>query len=213
MKSETILHAEKLWNYLASFECKDQCDAIVVCCSYDLRVCDYACELIQSGISGRLVFSGKTGHWTRMLWNVPEARAFWERARNLGIDENIVILEEHATNIGENIAKSKALIPDAKAVTFVTKPNTLLRVKLAAPMQWPEVRAYTSCPDINFPADISNIVGLFGLINEMVGDIERILEYPKLGYQVEHAFPSEVIESWEYLKRRGFTQHLMNNAC
>jgi hypothetical protein len=79
-------------------------------------------------------------------------------------------------------------------------------------VQWPEIRAYISCPDIRFPDDVSNIVGLFGLINEMVGDIERIIEYPKLGYQVEHELPPEVIESWEYLKRQGFTQHLMRNC-
>lgn len=147
-----------------------------------------------------------------MLWNVPEARVFWQRASSLGIDENVVVLEETATNTAENIAKSKALIPDAKSVTFVTKPNTILRVKLAVPVQWPEVHAYTSCPDIGFPEDVSNIVGLFGLINEMVGDIERIIEYPKLGYQVKHEFPSDVIESWEYLKRQGFTQHMMRNC-
>ena len=212
MKSSTILHAERLWNYLASFECRNRCDAIVVCCSYDLRVCDHACDLVEQGISDRLVLSGQTGHWTGMLWVQPEARVFWERARALGIDEKIIVLEESATNIGENVAKSKALIPDAKAVTFVTKPNTLLRVKLTVPVQWPEVRAYTSCPDIAFPDGVSNIVGLFGLINEMVGDIERILEYPKLGYQVQHEFPVDVLESWECLKQQGFTQHLMRNC-
>lgn len=207
MQSATMLHAERLWRYLASFECKGRCDAVVVCCSYDLRVCDYACELIENGISDRLVLSGKTGHWTGMLWDVPEASVFWERAKSRGIDEGAVVLEESATNIGENIAKSKALIPDAKTVTFVTKPNTLLRVKLTVPVQWPGIRAYTSCPGIRFPEDVSNVVGLFGLINEMVGDIERIMEYPRLGYQVEHEFPSEILESWEYLKRKGFIQH------
>jgi uncharacterized SAM-binding protein YcdF (DUF218 family) len=175
-------------------------------------VCDHACELIGRGISDKLVLSGNTGHWTGMLWNRPEARVFLERARSRGIDEHLIVLEERATNIGENIAKSKALVPDAKSVTFVTKPNTLLRVKLAVPVQWPEVRAYTSCPCIAFPDGVSNIVGLFGLIHEMVGDVERILEYPKLGYQVEHEFPSEVLESWEYLKQQGFTQHLMRNS-
>ena len=212
MKTATVLHAERLWNYFASFECKGACDAIVVCCSYDLRVCDYACELIRQGVSSRLVLSGKTGHWTGMLWTEPEAVVFFERARSLGIDDEVIVLEECATNIGENVAKSRALIPNAKSVTFVTKPNTLLRVKLTVPVQWPEIHAYISCPDIRFPGDVSNIVGLFGLINEMVGDIERIMEYPKLGYQVEHELPPEVIESWEYLKRQGFTQHVMRNC-
>lgn len=212
MKAETVLHAEKLWNYFASFESRGPCDAVVVCCSYDLRVCDHACELVRSGLSDKLIFSGKTGHWTGMLWNVPEARVFGERAKSLGMDERMLMLEEKATNIGENIAYSKALVPEATAVTFVTKPNTLLRVKLTVPVQWPGVRVYTSCPSIDFPAGVSNAVGLFGLINEMVGDIERIVEYPKRGYQVRHEFPPGILDSWKYLKHQGFTQHLMRGG-
>jgi hypothetical protein len=43
----------------------------------------------------------------------------------------------------------------------------------------------------------------------MVGDIQRIMEYPRLGYQQEHTFPEDVIESWKYLVENGFTLHMM----
>jgi hypothetical protein len=68
-----------------------------------------------------------------------------------------------------------------------------------------------ACPNILFPNDVSNVIGIFGLINEMVGDIERILKYPQFGFQVEHALPEEVLASWEYLVREGFTQHMMES--
>lgn len=184
----------------------------MVCCSYDLRICDYACELLHKLHVPRIVFTGNKGNWTVHLWDEPEARIFKKRALQNGIKPSVILTEEQATNIGENIAFTKRLIPEASAVTFVTKPNTILRVKLTVPVQWPNVTAYTSCPQFTFPEEVSNIIGVFGVINEMVGDIQRILEYPKMGYQVEHNLPPEVLNSWQYLVAQGFNIHRMESV-
>ncbi len=120
-------------------------------------------------------------------------------------------MERNATNFGENITFAKALIPQAKTVTFVSKPNSLLRVKLTAEVQWPEVNALVSCPEIKFPAEISNIIGVWGVINEMVGDIERIQKYPDMDFQAEHCLPDKILQNWNYLVEQGFTFHLMPN--
>jgi hypothetical protein len=40
-------HAKRLWTYLAALRSREPADAVVVCCSCDLRVCDYACDLIK----------------------------------------------------------------------------------------------------------------------------------------------------------------------
>jgi len=211
MTSQTIRHAKRIWNYLESYNSPEPSDAIVVCCSYDLRVCDYACELLRASLAPVIVFSGNRGNWTSHLWESPEAHVFRERAEANGIASSSMLIEAKATNIGENIAFSRQAIPEAKTVTFVTKPNTILRVRLTAPIQWPGVCTHTACPSFTFPDEVSNVIGLFGVINEMVGDIQRIIEYPKLGYQVEHELPGEVMESWEYLVRSGFTLHMMKS--
>ncbi|HXE83884.1 MAG TPA: YdcF family protein [Gemmatimonadales bacterium] len=210
--SETISRAAMLWNYMASFRSAGACDAVVVCCSYDLRVCDYACGLIKSGLSTRLVLSGKTGNWTRQLWSDTEAAVFKLRALENGIPDVTILLEDRSTNFGENIAFTRALLPAAKAITFVTKPASVLRVKLTAEVQWPGIARYTACPALEFPRDVSNVVGLFGIINEMVGDIERIQRYPALGFQSPHDLPREVLGAWRHLIREGFTHHLMEQA-
>ncbi|WP_341677980.1 YdcF family protein [Niveibacterium sp. SC-1] len=209
MESSTLAHARTLWNYLSSFRSEGPADAIVVCCSYDLRVCDHACELLNEGLAQRLVLSGNTGNWTRHLWTRPEAAVFAERALAKGIPEASIVLEDRATNFGENVRLARELLPDAKHVLFVTKPNSVLRVLLTARAQWPGVEANVSCPDIWFPDAVSNIVGVLGVIDEMVGDVERIREYPKRGYQAPHVLPTEVDESWGYLVQQGFTHHLM----
>lgn len=209
MKSETIIHAERIWNYFSSFNSVAKSDLIVVCCSYDLRVCDHACDLLKQGITEKIIFSGFQSRWTKTLWTEPESEVFLKRALENGLSKEQIIVESGATNIGENIGLSRLLAPSAKKVVFVTKPNTLLRVKLTIPIQWPDIHFFTSCPEIKFPTDISNVVGLFGLISEMVGDVQRIIEYEKLGYQVGWQLPEEIAVSYDYLKNNDFTHCLM----
>jgi len=209
MPTEAIKNAKLIWYYLASFHQEQPSDAIVVCCSYDLRVCDYACPFMKEIGAQRLLFSGNSGNWTRHLWDEPEAQVFKTRALQNGIDPTRILTEEQATNIGENVAFSKKMLPDAKSITFITKPNTILRVKLTVPLHWQNITAVTACPQFTFPDEVSNIVGVFGVINEMVGDIQRILAYPSLGYQVAHDLPTHILTAYESLVDQGFTKHLM----
>lgn len=209
MYSKAVQEAAKLWKYMASLDEVKPSDAIVVCCSYDIRVCDYGCQLIDEGYSDRLVFSGNTGNWTRQLWSTPEAEIFNQRALDNGLSPDQIILESRATNLGENISFTRQLLPEAKVITFISKPNVLLRIHLTAKAQWPEITHYVSCPKMSFPEDASNTIGLLGIVNEMVGDLERIQKYPALGFQAPHKLPEEIINSWQYLINQGFDQHLM----
>lgn len=211
MDTLTLKKAGAIWDYMSAIRFQSKSDAIVICCSYDLRVCDHACELIKSGYSEKLVISGKSGNWTRHIWGEPEAQVFYERAISNGINKAQILVELEATNFGENVTFAKALLPQAKTVMFVSKPNSLLRVKLTVEAQWPEVNSFVSCPEIEFPADVSNIIGVWGVINEMVGDIERIQKYPDLGFQAQHSIPDNIVQDWHYLIEQGFTYHLVTN--
>jgi len=209
LTSQTATHAKRIWDYLASFSSPARSDVIVLCCSYDLRICDYACGLLRSGLAPKLVFTGKSGNWTQHLWDRPEAQMFRDRALANGVEASQLLTEEEASNIGENIAFTRKLIPDARTVTFVTKPNTILRVKLTAPLQWPDINAHVACPEFRFPEDVSNVIGVFGVIHEMVGDIQRIVTYPEKGFQVAHEIPEDILESWQHLLKQGFDRHML----
>lgn len=209
MDTLTIKQASQLWDYLSAVADIQPSDAIVVCCSYDLRVCDYACELLKAGFAEQLVFSGNTGNWTKHIWSQPEAHIFYDRALFHGVDPSAILLELQATNFGENIRFTRALLPHAKRVIFVSKPNSLLRVKLTAEAQWSDAQSFVTAPNITFPDDVSNVVGILGVIHEMVGDIERIQKYPALGFQTSHQLPESIVQAKESLVTAGFDQHLM----
>lgn len=213
MNSPTIDQAARLWDYLSSGRSHAACDAVVVCCSYDLRVCDYACEFLRRGVAPRLIITGNTGNWTKHLWNVPESHLFRARALEQGVAPATISIEDEATNFGENIAFVRRLYPELRRATFVTKPNSVLRVQLTAAVQWPELECWVDAPAVRFPAEASNVVGILGVIDEMVGDVDRILQYPARGFQAPHAFPAQVLEDWSALKEAGFTNHLLRGSA
>ncbi len=209
INSIVVEHAKILWNYFASIRKEIHCSAVVVCCSYDLRVMDYAVDLLERGMTDTVVISGDRGHWTSKLWDEPESTIFHKYARDR-LNGYRVLMEQRATNFSENIRYSLDLIRPVGEVLFVTKSNALYRVHLTVPMVDSNIRYSVSCPVIEFPDGISKVVGLIGIINEMVGDVDRILTYPELGYQVPHTLPDEVIRSWKFLINRGFVDHMLN---
>jgi uncharacterized SAM-binding protein YcdF (DUF218 family) len=209
MESTTLHHARRLWEFMSARATPEPCEAIVVCCSYDLRVCDHACELLRRGLAPLLILSGNTGNWTRHLWEVPEAQVFRQRALERGVAPEQILTEERATNFGENIAFTRRMRPELRSATFLTKPNSVRRVRLTVPVQWPGLIAGVDAPPLEFPGDVSNVVGLLGVIDEMVGDLDRIVQYPARGFQVSCPVPEEVMEAWRWLVEQGFTHHLL----
>ncbi|MCS4510196.1 YdcF family protein [Xylophilus ampelinus] len=205
----TLHHATILWDFLSAGRQHAACELIVVCGSYDLRVCDYACELLNKGIAPHLLFTGNTGRWTRDLWEGTEADIFAQRALARGVRPAQFSLETQATNFAENIAFSRAMFPEVRRVTFLTKPNSIRRVALTVPVQWPGLEAYVDAPDYGFPDQISDQVGVLGVIDELVGDLHRVKIYPEMGFQVEQAVSDDVERSWNYLIEQGFDRHLV----
>ena len=76
-------------------------------------------------------------------------------------------------------------------------------------MRWPELDAAIDAPDLAFPDDVSNRIGQLGVIDEMVGDIDRIVAYPARGFQAREAVPDEIVRAWTALVEQGFDRHLV----
>lgn len=207
--------AKILWNYHRVSGVPQPCDLILGLGSYDLRVADHCADLFHSGIAPLIVFSGAQGNWTRGRWNDCEASIFAERALTAGVPATAVLREPLATNIAENLLFTREMLnvreEEVRAITIVTKPNTLRRVSACLPLQWPEVRAYLTAPPIKLEHQISGERDLADMINEMVGDFQRILCYPEKGFTVSQPIPSAVLKAYDELVDRGFREHLMED--
>jgi uncharacterized SAM-binding protein YcdF (DUF218 family) len=205
--------ARTLWNYHRIVGIPAPAAFIVGLGSYDLRVARRAAGLFQQKLAPVLVFTGAFGNWTRGRWPKSEAEIFADEVIAMGVPPDSILLETKATNIGENLRFTKALLEErahpGRRIIVVTKPQTLRRVVASAAVFWPEAEVLPLCPEHSFEEQPTGEHSLDDLIHEMVGDVQRMIEYPKLGYQASQETSAEVLAAYEELKARGYTRHLL----
>lgn len=209
----TLDAARVLWDYHRLGQVVEAgADAVVGLGSYDLRVADRCVDLWRAGVAPLVVFSGARGNWTQGQ-DETEAQVFGRRAREAGVPASAVVLEDRSTNLGENVRFTlAALAPGGRVVQrllLVTKPNTERRALATALKLAPEVDWTVTSPETALEGPYAPGRTFEALVEEMVGDLERILKYPDLGFQVPQEVPLAVLNAWETLKTRGFTGHLM----
>jgi hypothetical protein len=68
--------AEKLWHFHQMKHRLERAEAILVLCSYDLRVAERGAQLLLEGWAPLLIFSGGLGAITKSLWSEAEADQF-----------------------------------------------------------------------------------------------------------------------------------------
>ncbi|MCB8837271.1 YdcF family protein [Aurantimonas sp. VKM B-3413] len=209
LPGEALAAARVLWQFHAVYDEPVPADAIVGLGSYDLRVADRCADLFHSRIASRLVLSGRAGNWTASLYATSEAEAFAHRCAERGVPAAAILIEPEATNIGENLRLTAALLgPDVARVVIVTKPQTQRRVLAAAARQWPDVEALITAPETPFERQPTAGHPLPRLIEEMVGDLQRLIDYPARGFAAEVDIPADVMAAWRFLIGAGFDGHL-----
>lgn len=188
-------------------------DVIIGLGSYDLRVARHAAALFRQGWAPVLVFSGAQGNFTRGKWSKSEAEMFADEAVAAGVARERILIEPQATNTGDNLRFSRRLLEGrgicATSVLLVAKSQMLRRSLATAAVVWPEVSAVAAGPPHGLEEQPTPEHPLPDLINEMVGDLQRIIEYPRLGYQAPQTVPPEVLAAYEILIARGYTRHLI----
>jgi uncharacterized SAM-binding protein YcdF (DUF218 family) len=204
--------AQTLWHFHHLNLPIEKADCIIGLGSYDLRVAERCADLYKNNWAPLIIFSGRVGNWTTGLWEHSEAEMFARHAIAKGVPEGKIKLEDQSTNIGENIRLSKELLAieaiNPQSVTIVTKPSTERRVFATCRLLWPEMKIYITSPQIDFREQREN-GSQDRLIDEMVGDIQRMKVYPTLGFQIPQDIPDDVWRAYETLVSLGHDKHLI----
>jgi len=207
------LLAKKLWDYHHVNHTLEKSDCILVLGSHDTRVADRGAELLLQGYAPVLIFSGGLGNFTQGLWDEPEADKFAKIAISLGVPEEAILIENKSTNTGENIMFTQQLFREKglnpKSFIVVQKPYMERRSFATFKKHWPDKILHVTSPQISFEDYPTAEISLEKVINIMVGDLQRIREYPEKGYQIFQEIPDEVWEAYEKLVGMGYREHLM----
>ena len=211
---ENVLRpARVLWDYHHLDLGLSPVDFILALGSHDGRVAKHAAQLILKDFAPILVTSGGLGKVTNTIWAVSEGERFAKIARELGVPDSKILVEDTATNTGENVTRTRDLLVRkgivARSAILVTKPYMRRRAYATAVKQWPEVDWLVSSPSLSFDRYPDEEVPLDRMIELMVGDLQRIKIYAELGFQITQHIPDEVWQCYEELVRYGFNKYVI----
>jgi uncharacterized SAM-binding protein YcdF (DUF218 family) len=220
MNHTTYEDAMIVWSYMLTESRAGDADCMIVLGSRDDRVATYAAQLAKKYTYQHVLLTGGIAHGHDLLhtsWpEDTEAEHFLAVMRAAGY-KNPVLLEKKATNTGENALFSYDLIKrkgieQPGTVLIVTKPYMERRALATFEAQWPhrDVTFYVSSPLRQFDEYISDDQNYDDVVHIMVGDLQRIMEYPKRGLQSPQVVPSAVKQAWERLIATGYTKHLIS---
>lgn len=199
--------ARVVWDHLVLSGPLSQADVILALGCHDTRVAVHAARLWHAGWAPLVVVSGGRGKMTSG-WTETEARVFGRVAREHGVPAEALLLEETASNTGENITASRRLL-DGRGVAvrrgiLAAKPYMTRRSLATARRRWPEAEWSASAPELGFEAFCER-----RSIELMVGDLQRMVVYAERGYQVPMPVPAEVWAAYEELARLGYDGHVI----
>lgn len=209
---------ETLWKYMVLDEPARSADVLLVLGSIDERVAKYATELTNLYDYSCVVFSGGIAHAGDMLhttWSESEAEHFYTVFCKMGGKSRRVLLETQSENTGQNATLSCELLQHEnvpmKTMQVVTKPYMLRRARATFEAQWPVegTEFFMSGPNPTLHEYLGRDQPFDALVNIMVGDFQRIVEYPKRGLQTAQDIPKDVMHAWVRLVSAGYDKHFI----
>ncbi|MER6252447.1 YdcF family protein [Streptomyces sp. NPDC001584] len=201
--------AELIWDYHLMRHDLVPVDVAIGLGSHDLGVATASADLYRAGLFPVLVFTGGNSPTTRARFPRGEAVHFREHALELGVPDSAILVEPNAANTGQNITFTRDLLAangiTPKTVLLVSKPYMERRSFATARKLWPEVEVLCASEPLELDDYLKSIGDEKLVLDMLVGDLQRVIEYPKLGFAIAQDVPEDVCEAYESLMRGGFT--------
>ncbi len=208
-----------IWDYMHIGHELKKADAIFVLGNRDTQVADYAAQLYLDGWAPVIIFAGsgsvhnhKAGR--EQFVGSTEAEVFADVALKMGVPEEAILIENQSQNTGQNYEFATKLLNERsiqpKIVIAVQKPYMERRTYATGKVWWPDVELIVSSPPISieeYQNQANNQDEYW--VHAMVGDLQRIKEYPVKGFQIKQDIPKEVWGSYEYLVSLGYNHRLI----
>lgn len=206
--------ATLIWKYHQMGHELRPCSAAIGLGSHDLGVATAAVDLFRAGLFPVVVFSGGNSPTTRARFPRGEAVHYREHALSLGVPAEAIIVESKAANTGQNITFSRELLAEARvevqSLLLISKPYMERRSYATCRKLWPEAEVVCASEPLELDDYIKSIGDEKLVVDMLVGDLQRVIEYPKLGFAVEQDVPGDVYDAYERLLGAGFDSRLIS---
>ncbi|MFF4706042.1 YdcF family protein [Streptomyces sp. NPDC001288] len=205
--------AQTLWDFQQMGHQPRPCSVAIGLGSHDLGVADTTAELYHRGMFPLVVFTGASSRTTQDRMPRGEAEHYRERAVELGVPTEAILVEPEARNTGDNIRFSREVLGEVgvpvSSVLLVSKPYEERRSYATARKLWPGVEWVCASTPLALPEYIDSIGDARLVLDMMVGAQQRLMIYPRQGFTIEQEIPDDVRAAFERLRTGGFTSRLV----
>ena len=214
-----VVHALKvIWNYMKLNQSIQPCDIILGCGCSNLDIPVKCAALFKAGYGKKILFSGGSGKVTKDSFQKLEAEVYRDIAIAQGVSSDEILLETKSTNTGDNFRFSRDILEryHTKSVLVVHFPTSELRTLATAKKILPSFQIFITSPDLDFNQFIFRLrkdVSFFHReVSLLVGNIQRLIIYPQLGWQEKVLVPEEMIRAYYFLKSKGFDDYIYSSS-
>jgi uncharacterized SAM-binding protein YcdF (DUF218 family) len=202
-----------LYAYLAMPDtmAPETADAVIVLGSKYTDVPRFAGELCARHRYPVVVFSGRRGRNTAG-WPTTEAELYAQIARPFLPSGTRVLLEQEATNTGENVRFSLRLLAEqgitCRSLVAIQNATMTRRTLATFAKERPDLAVVCLSPDRRYDDYLASADEARSFLDDLAGNLQRILIYPGQGLQVEQPVPEGVLSAYRLLLARGYDRQL-----
>lgn len=213
---DQLRDGQTLFSFLSETEAPpERAELVLAMGSQDLRVADTAVRAFRETRADWLVCSGGFGKDTAALFHQPEGVLYAQRCRDAGVPEERLIVEDRASNSGENFLFSKRLLAGRglfpSAGVIACKPYMARRAWAAGTWQWPEARWSVFPSPVGLEEYLARSGGPEAVFHLMVGDLQRLRVYAGR-FQAPVEVPEAVWAAYERLAADGWDRFVIRDA-
>jgi uncharacterized SAM-binding protein YcdF (DUF218 family) len=204
--------AERIWDYHLLHHSLEKADCVFALGCHDAGVAVRAAEIVLEGWADTLLISGGV-LFDKDSSDMTEAEYFRGIAIDKGVPAAKIIIENKATNTGENFQFAGQLLNelnlDFNTFIVVQKPYMERRTYATGMVQWKGKQLILASERMSFKEYLQKGIPRDRILNTMVGDLQRIKLYPAKGFQIPQEIPPDVWQAYEELVSYGFDKRLV----
>lgn len=209
--------AQILWDYHQMHHEPRNTDIAIGLGSHDIGVAEHAAALYHQGRFPLIVFTGANAPTTVEVFPRGEAVHYAERAEQLGVPDEAIVLEQHARNTAENFTRTRDLLESEGihpgTATIISRPYQQRRAYATCKKSWPELDVICSSRPQSLPEYIASIGDDDKVLNMLVGDTQRIWVYADQGFAAQQEVPGAAMDAYQRLVAAGYTRRLVEPSA
>jgi uncharacterized SAM-binding protein YcdF (DUF218 family) len=213
LPDELRADVETLWRYHDMRHRLRPSDVGIGLGSHDLGVATCTADLYHQSMFPLIVFTGANAPTTLERFPRGEAVHYREHALQLGVPDEVILMETEARNTGDNITFTRRLLAErdieVNSVTLISRPYQQRRAYATCKKVWPGVDVTCASRPLALDEYLESIGDVDRVINMLVGDTQRITVYADKGYAIPQEIPVNVERAYTRLTAKGFTARLV----